>query len=633
MMLDLPNRVQLKPVTNTFQSDLGKAVRDINNCPDVIISADKTCNFYRLPPQDYNQLLSDTITSTYRKVDKDVEDNINKEASAIAEKLELEDRIDIYTHKNPYVSVKDHKPSFPARIETRLINPAKTHIGIIAKKTLDKINLAVKSAIGVQQWKSTSEVIDWFHDITNKQRLFFIKWDICNFYPSITEQLFSDAIQFATDYIDISDDEMSTLMNARQQIITWGNSTWAKKSGLFDVPMGSYDGAECCDLIGLFLLHHLKTSFPGESLGLYRDDGIGVTHKHGHEASTFEKELHNFFKRFGLKIVTEVNVRRTDFLDVIMDLNTGRISPYRKPLNQPKYVNQHSSHPPCVIKAIPKSVNNRLSKLSSSAQEFDSAKPIYQDALKEAGFDYKLEYTQPNAPIATNRRNRNRRCLWFNPPFNLAAHGNITKMFYSIIARAFPTGHEYLCTLFNRRNMKLAYCSTPNIQSILARHNQKVLKDFEDQQLPPQNLCNCRDKSKCPMDNKCLTDSIVYRADVTASGSVQERKFYIGLTKNFFKQRWSSHKTSFTQERYKDQTTLSTYIWQLKEKRANFDIKWSVVRRVNSHKPGDKICGLCLAEKVEILKHAADRRSLNKRNELFSKCRHKRMNVLGSVIK
>ena len=286
-----------------------------------------------------------------------------------------------------------------------------------------------------------------------------------------------------------------------------------------------------------------------------------------------------------------------------------------------------------VIKAIPASVNNRLSKLSSSVQEFDNAKPIYQDALKEAGYDHNLQYAQPTAPTAKNRKNRNRQVLWFNPPFSLAVHGNITKMFYSIIARSFPAGHDYLCKLFNKRNMKLAYCSTPNIQSILARHNQKVLRDFENQRLPPQNLCNCRDKANCPMDNKCLTDSIVYRADVTASGTVQERKFYIGLTKNFFKQRWSSHKTSFNQERYKDQTTLSAYIWQLKEMRADYDIKWSVVRRVNSHQPGDKICRLCLAEKVEILKHSLDSRCLNKRNELFSKCRHKRMNVLESVVK
>ena len=172
-------------------------------------------------------------------------------------------------------------------------------------------------------------------------------------------------------------------------------------------------------------------------------------------------------------------------------------------------------------------------------------------------------------------------------------------MFYGIIAQAFPSDHEFLTKLFNKRNLRLSYCTTPNLQSIIARHNQRVMKDFNDRQIPPQNLFNCRDKNNCPMDNKCLTDSIVYRADVTATGPIQESKFYVGLTANSFKQRFSSHKTSFTQERYKDQTSLSTYIWQLKSKGANYNIKWSIVRRVRSYKPGDRICSLCLAEKKQ----------------------------------
>ena len=252
-------------------------VKNIRDCPDVIIPADKTRNFYRLPPQDYDKLLTETITGEYQKVGSDVEDIINAEAAIIAEKLELDDRIDTYTHKDPFLSIKDHKSSFPTRVETRLLNPAKSSIGIIAKKILDKIILAVKSSSGLQQWKSTTEVTDWFKTIPNKQQLFFIKWDISCFYPSITEQLYRDAIDFASNFIDISDDEKSILWNARQQIITWGDSTWTKKSGVFDVPMGSFDGAECCTLIGLFLLYSLKRDFPEESFGLYRDDGLGVT--------------------------------------------------------------------------------------------------------------------------------------------------------------------------------------------------------------------------------------------------------------------------------------------------------------------------------------------------------------------
>ena len=39
--------------------------------------------------------------------------------------------------------------------------------------------------------------------------------------------------------------------------------------------MGSYDGAEACELIGLFILNTLKDRF-GKDVGLYRDDGLAV---------------------------------------------------------------------------------------------------------------------------------------------------------------------------------------------------------------------------------------------------------------------------------------------------------------------------------------------------------------------
>ena len=43
-------------------------------------------------------------------------------------------------------------------------------------------------------------------------------------------------------------------------------------SNLFDVTMGSYDGAEICELVGLFILNHLGKTFGKlENIGLYRD--------------------------------------------------------------------------------------------------------------------------------------------------------------------------------------------------------------------------------------------------------------------------------------------------------------------------------------------------------------------------
>ena len=37
-----------------------------------------------------------------------------------------------------------------------------------------------------------------------------------------------------------------------------------------------HDGAEICELVGLFILNHLSKKFGKESIGLYRDDGLAL---------------------------------------------------------------------------------------------------------------------------------------------------------------------------------------------------------------------------------------------------------------------------------------------------------------------------------------------------------------------
>ena len=40
--------------------------------------------------------------------------------------------------------------------------------------------------------------------------------------------------------------------------------------------MGAPDGAEVCELVGLFLLSEVKANFPALEFRLYRDDGLAV---------------------------------------------------------------------------------------------------------------------------------------------------------------------------------------------------------------------------------------------------------------------------------------------------------------------------------------------------------------------
>ena len=53
---------------------------------------------------------------------------------------------------------------------------------------------------------------------------------------------------------------------------------WIKKGDdtVFDVIMGSFDGAEICELIGLYLLDKLSSLIGRKNVGLYRDDGLAA---------------------------------------------------------------------------------------------------------------------------------------------------------------------------------------------------------------------------------------------------------------------------------------------------------------------------------------------------------------------
>ena len=70
--------------------------------------------------------------------------------------------------KEAFVTIKDHKDNFEVNPTYRLINPAKSDLGKLSKTILDDINSQIRNNIGVQQWKNSLSVIDWFKDITNR---------------------------------------------------------------------------------------------------------------------------------------------------------------------------------------------------------------------------------------------------------------------------------------------------------------------------------------------------------------------------------------------------------------------------------------------------------------------------------
>jgi hypothetical protein len=100
-------------------------------------------------------------------------------------------------------------------------------------------------------------------------------------------------------------------------VLTLNGKLWTKKDGsnsLFDVTMGSSDGAEICELVGLFILNHLGKRFGKENICLYRDDGLAIIKsKSARLLDKTRKELHKIFEQFDLKINAEVNLNVVNF--------------------------------------------------------------------------------------------------------------------------------------------------------------------------------------------------------------------------------------------------------------------------------------------------------------------------------
>ena len=69
-------------------------------------------------------------------------------------------------------------------------------------------------------------------------------------------------------------------------------SSWQKvKNPDFDVAVGSIDGAEVCECVGLFMLMRLEEVLDKDSMGLFSDDGLGVVKDSGPEVERVKKKI------------------------------------------------------------------------------------------------------------------------------------------------------------------------------------------------------------------------------------------------------------------------------------------------------------------------------------------------------
>ena len=223
-----------------------------------------------MPDEDYNILLGNNITGNYIKCENDVKRKIDKETTKIAESLDHVKKMECYASHPAFITIKDLKPNFSNNTKCRLINPTKNKLGFVSKKHLEEIMANVANIMKVNQWRNATTVIDLFKLLPQKDKSRFIKFDIVEFCPSISEELLNRSSSFARSITTISESVINIIHHSRKSVFLKRTSVMVKKgnNSLFDVTMGSYDGTEICELVGLYLLNQLITVTDKSSVGL-----------------------------------------------------------------------------------------------------------------------------------------------------------------------------------------------------------------------------------------------------------------------------------------------------------------------------------------------------------------------------
>ena len=252
------------------------------------------------------------------------------------------------------------------------------------------------------------------------------------------------------------------------------------------------------------------------------------------QAERIKKNFQKIFCENDLNIVIKCNLKIFDYLDGTLNLLNSTYKPFSKPNNEINYIHKESNHPPSIIRQVPFSIESRLSSLSSSENIFNESTPIYQEALKK--YDYKLKY-QKNTSTTNSKQQQKRNIIWFNPPYSINVTSNIGRFFLNLINRHFPLEHKF-SKIFNRNNMKISYSCMPNMKSRINIHNKKVTKAKPSAQA---RTCNYINKSKCPLNNKCLSNNVVCKANITSASENYRNKIYNGISDTKFKSRYANH--------------------------------------------------------------------------------------------
>ena len=139
--------IKFRSSQNEFQKKLKEDITLINSLKNILLSADKTQTFYEIKKEDYEKIIHENVTKTYKKSDVSLPKKINKEAKRIAKNFDVADRLNIMAKQECFVTIKYHKEDYRTNPKYRLLNPTKSQLGKFSKQVLKNINKTLRSEL------------------------------------------------------------------------------------------------------------------------------------------------------------------------------------------------------------------------------------------------------------------------------------------------------------------------------------------------------------------------------------------------------------------------------------------------------------------------------------------------------
>jgi hypothetical protein len=111
-LVQLISKITFREVNDPFLDKVDEDIKKVNSSENIFVFADKTTNIYETSPENYNKLLTENITTSYKTSNNNVNDDINEELRDISNHLSVGNRLDVMAKRNAFVTVKDHKITF-----------------------------------------------------------------------------------------------------------------------------------------------------------------------------------------------------------------------------------------------------------------------------------------------------------------------------------------------------------------------------------------------------------------------------------------------------------------------------------------------------------------------------------------